>query len=289
MLFAAVCISIATMAQSVVLHTVQRGETVASVAKKYNISEEQLRKANPDVDVYFYVGMKLNIPVANTAESETKSHTKTEANQQVIGTVNSNSYSQLSKTSQGASIDQPTPTESYTRWKFYDKVGWSTLTRSGNESMNMGGCFFELGVSHYLGQNLPLSFGLAYTAHFYNKYNKPESIGDAGSTTDIDISSIQIPVTIGYDFGNKISVTPYIGAYIDYTISGKSEFKMSGEKMTSKLKDWNDYTKLQLGLKGGVKLHLGEFTLGAEYGIGLTKHDENIDESYWGLFIGYDF
>lgn len=70
MLFAVVCMSAATMAQSVIQHTVQRGETVLSVAKKYNISEEQLRKANPDIDVYFYVGMKLNVPTSSVTQNK---------------------------------------------------------------------------------------------------------------------------------------------------------------------------------------------------------------------------
>lgn len=71
MLFAVVCMSATAIAQSVVQHTVVRGETVTSVARKYNVSEEQLRKANPDIDTYFYVGMKLNIPAAPTTQNKT--------------------------------------------------------------------------------------------------------------------------------------------------------------------------------------------------------------------------
>lgn len=54
-------VSITLYAQSKV-HTVQRGETVASVAKKYGVSVDDLKKANPNINNYFYVGMTLTIP-----------------------------------------------------------------------------------------------------------------------------------------------------------------------------------------------------------------------------------
>lgn len=43
-------------------HTVQRGENLQSIADKYNVSVDQLVKANPGCDNLFYVGLILNIP-----------------------------------------------------------------------------------------------------------------------------------------------------------------------------------------------------------------------------------
>jgi len=59
-IFAIMSISMA-MAQQV-SHTVQRGETLESIAHKYNITVEKLKQANPDASEMFYVGMKLNVP-----------------------------------------------------------------------------------------------------------------------------------------------------------------------------------------------------------------------------------
>ena len=42
-------------------HVVQRGETLELIARRYNISQAQLKASNPNVD-QCYVGMKLNIP-----------------------------------------------------------------------------------------------------------------------------------------------------------------------------------------------------------------------------------
>lgn len=49
------------MAQQIT-HTIQRGETIESIASKYNVSVDALKKANPDISEMFFVGLKLNIP-----------------------------------------------------------------------------------------------------------------------------------------------------------------------------------------------------------------------------------
>lgn len=43
-------------------HTVQRGETLTSIADQYGISEAALKEANPQSSSFIYVGMKLTIP-----------------------------------------------------------------------------------------------------------------------------------------------------------------------------------------------------------------------------------
>ena len=54
------------MAQSqTITHVVQRGETIESIARYYNVSVEDISKANPNMDGVVYVGMKLSIPQSN--------------------------------------------------------------------------------------------------------------------------------------------------------------------------------------------------------------------------------
>lgn len=64
-----------------VTHVVMRGETIESIANHYNVSVEDINKANPNIDGIIYVGMKLIIPtdlsliqgevkVENTRENE---------------------------------------------------------------------------------------------------------------------------------------------------------------------------------------------------------------------------
>ncbi len=58
-------------AQTSVTHTIQRGETIESVANKYGISVTDLQQANPDTKEYLYVGMKLTIPAASAGNNTT--------------------------------------------------------------------------------------------------------------------------------------------------------------------------------------------------------------------------
>lgn len=60
LLFFSLLLSLAVMSQNT--HIVQRGESVSSIAKKYNVSIGALEEANPDIISFFYVGMSLSIP-----------------------------------------------------------------------------------------------------------------------------------------------------------------------------------------------------------------------------------
>lgn len=63
---------ITAQAADPVEHVVERGETLASIAKHYNITEKSLLEANPDTAGYVYAGMVLTIP----ADSEAYSHSE---------------------------------------------------------------------------------------------------------------------------------------------------------------------------------------------------------------------
>lgn len=58
-----------TYAQNGKYHTVGRGETLASIAKQYGISETDIKNANPTATKVIYVGLKLFIPETNVENS----------------------------------------------------------------------------------------------------------------------------------------------------------------------------------------------------------------------------
>jgi len=64
-------------AQNVSQHIVKRGETFASIAKKYGISEQQLKKANSK-HATCYTGMKLSIPQISETSNASKQISKVE-------------------------------------------------------------------------------------------------------------------------------------------------------------------------------------------------------------------
>lgn len=83
----------ALMAQQIT-HTIQRGETIESIAQKYNVSVDALKKANPDISELFFVGLKLNIPNAQPM-AETVNQNKTEITKAVESTQERNNDVQI--------------------------------------------------------------------------------------------------------------------------------------------------------------------------------------------------
>ena len=57
-----------------VTHTVNRGETLESIAKRYGTTNKKIIELNPDAEQFIYVGMELVIPVtiANEVQQSTK-------------------------------------------------------------------------------------------------------------------------------------------------------------------------------------------------------------------------
>lgn len=76
------------MAQQIT-HTIQRGETIESIAQKYNVSEDALKKANPDISEMFFVGLKLTIPNVQPM-AETINHNNVESPKAVESTQERN-------------------------------------------------------------------------------------------------------------------------------------------------------------------------------------------------------
>ena len=54
--------SIHVHGQEVKKHVIQRGETLESIAKDYNLSLTELQNANNDMEI-FYTGAEINVPI----------------------------------------------------------------------------------------------------------------------------------------------------------------------------------------------------------------------------------
>lgn len=87
--FALMLASLSMSAQTSQSHTVQRGETIESVAKKYGISVSDLQQANPSIKDYFYAGMKLVIPQKTNTQNTTQTQSPNSFNRVTITTPSS--------------------------------------------------------------------------------------------------------------------------------------------------------------------------------------------------------
>ncbi len=71
MLVASLCFASLVSAQTTKEHVVQRGETFAIIAKRYGMTEQQIKAANPTRKTC-YVGLKLRIPVDKITTTSTQ-------------------------------------------------------------------------------------------------------------------------------------------------------------------------------------------------------------------------
>lgn len=60
-------ICMASAQTKTVKHTVERGETLASIAKRYGTTNEKIIELNPDASQFIYVGMELTVPVTTVS------------------------------------------------------------------------------------------------------------------------------------------------------------------------------------------------------------------------------
>lgn len=57
---------LAQSGDSYIIHTVARGETLASIASRYAVTEAKIIELNPEASQFVYVGMDLKIPETNS-------------------------------------------------------------------------------------------------------------------------------------------------------------------------------------------------------------------------------
>ncbi len=139
------------MAQSTTTtHIVQRGETLESIAEQYNVSVDDINKANPNTDGIIYVGMKLNIPVgtASTASKTTpKQENLQKANQQDFSTKTT---SDRNENFSSASWERNQPRTSLTLTFFsgsFDDVSGTSHYGLAIDAFNIGNSLFGFNVT----------------------------------------------------------------------------------------------------------------------------------------------
>ena len=293
--------SIAAMAQSqIVTHVVQRGETIESIAKHYNISVADLNNANPNADGLIYVGMKLAVPVMNTAATST-----TNTSPAVSTTT--------STTTETATSNLSEVTNSYHETETQRTISTTQTTSSFTESKRgkiEPSVEFGVALGQFLGDGAKFgdehlfkltygihgAFGAKYfiTENFFAEaligYRYLDGIGNRktfeliygdGAHGDFTTHSIYIPLY----FGAKVNdFTFKAGPYFDNIVKGKyvAERPIGNFKQTEKIKDGK--------FSAGLNFCAAYGNYGIKFNIGLSNYggkilDEDAKEMAFGVFI----
>lgn len=87
-------------------HEVQRGETLASIAKQYGVTEQMIKDANPQAGNLFYVGLKLNIPNKTQKIEEKQQIVKGQNNKAFVETLSNQKESKKESSSYRAAYNE---------------------------------------------------------------------------------------------------------------------------------------------------------------------------------------
>lgn len=275
----------ASFAQSVTTHTINRGETLASIAQKYGITEQALLELNPDAASLVYVGMQLNIPAQEqTAKTDVVEQEATSST--VISTTSNTSYYQTT--------DQDGKS-------YYVGIigGYSINNYVGDDADDYdvrGG--FHVGIvgGRMLNNVAFLESGL-YVASKGYKINTHDDTGywqDNGLNYEKDQSTkmrtynLELPIFIGAQMGEYFFK---VGPYFSYALSG--ERKITGEYTfhedthssatdflddKTKISDMDNFNRFGIGLGASIGCRVEHFTMGFTYQRGLSKIFDNRKE-----------
>ncbi len=286
------------MAQQII-HTIQSGETMEGIAKKYKVPIEDLKRANPEAVVKLYDGMELVIPQTGKRKAEVDRVDKADTDYQPVQEY-SNDYSS-SDQDMAYSISTKDNENSKgiesrkNTWHFAFRLGPSFfkgeksggITKAKGEtftSSNSTGYEVALGVHYYFLENL---YGSAMLGYYQTSSNfMMLQIGSYNSSTSVS-KNIQIPIEIGVDlpisrlFGFLLEAGPTLM----YAVDGYVE--TNGEKKSfSEIEKDSKIDRFSAILKLGGGLRFGGFRLQGFYGIPLTKVEGGEKKGFWGITLG---
>lgn len=276
---ALLAISISLSAQSTITHTIQRGETAESVAQKYGISVGELKKANPDINEYMYVGMKLTIPEKETetmpvaSQANINNNTQTEVNNDLSQSVpevgNVDEYLQGSHDITGG-------------------LNFSWLMGRGDFSKSLKN--FNFSVNVYVGYKYFVAnyFALSAAAGWRMDQFYYEDIRVSGApiiTRDLVIHYITLPVTAHFHFPSNPKFKLFGGVKFNIPVGGRMKEKQGkDEEKTS----WSDLKKSDSynGLETDLEIGLSYNSFAIKYGFSISETFEKQKTQYVSLGVG---
>ena len=292
LLLCAICCYALTAAAQSTVHSVQRGETLASIAKQYHLSIDELKAANPYIGKKLYVGIKLQIPEVKEAPrvEEVAAATPVKEKKQKAQAKQEKERDVVKKTVKEEKAKIPATTEketAYNKWAvsfnitYYFAEGTSSKNfgngiRSYDSSFGMG---FDLAANYYFAKSAFIAPGIGVMSSNSRGYN----FSGYGTSNKHSNSStaVRIPIMVGYDlaFSKKIGLTLQTGPHLGYIVAGYHE--ENGDKI--KFKVMEDTEPFHVNWSVGAFIYWGETRLGAEYLIGLKEGSEGT----FGVSLGW--
>lgn len=259
-----------------ITHTVSRGETLESIAKRYGTTNDKIIELNPDASQFIYVGMELTIPITEVStppssqseDNKTTGHSATPMNgpQTETSSYRSDNHEEGPGFGVGMEISLGFPPHDSGSYNIYEM---SLFLPYWIKEKNNG---------------LFVSAGLGYSSAFGSDHT---SSGRNSYSVSTDMSLITIPLKAGFAIsGNdKFAIVPYAGVNLGITVSGSTKTKTNGSETKEKIK----CGKLAPDFRLGADIRLWTFNVGGYFAIPISDDSKAVfgDSGYFAVAIGF--
>lgn len=250
-------VSIPTIAQTVVQYTVERGETIASIAKKYGTTEAKIIELNPEAAQFIYVGMKLTIPSSPVAINRKDSIRTAVSNQQSTLHDNGNNKIYANKD------------DDFKKWNWAMSISYGFLPKVEGTSGTNNALAMTVGANYNIDKSLYVGARIGYSSA---NTNISQMIGPGNySHSETNSHFIALPIEVGYKLyliQDKYFLAPYTGLDINFAV------KCTTKQGTGSNKEGKSVNPNKLGVNGriGLRINIGEFCLGGAYVFSFDKN-----------------
>lgn len=290
MLVITVIYTTAISAQTVTEHTVGRGETLESIAKKYNTTTNEITSLNPNAAQFIYVGMKLKIPVKTgkngniSSDNNAKNEIRISNNQinTVAETGNGNKKNNKVRSS-GVYKQQ------YENYKRNTDVRIEESTLQDSKTNMNDYCHYGLAYNASFEDAGHGSYGLDGTVYFSSGFGFNMGIWANYGLVDSDFAGVSFTIGPAYGFliGDNIILTSSFDLVYSYAGSGDKPMTGTngiGETYTYTGKDTYSTWGFALMSRIGVKINKVTPLLGLEFGWSKDAKEVSV-----GFNIGLEF
>lgn len=270
-------------------HTVQRGESLQSIADKYKVSVAQLVEANPGSDNLFYVGLILNIPTSKEVVIDRTG----DVTQEPALPLNQPKNQTIAEVKQGTDVES-TFQEVGPGYDFAMVLEYGFLSKPEGVSGSNWTYGVTVGINYFFNEIGKKLFVGARVG--YNSANYSMSARYQGDYVSSEMTShfISIPLNVGYAISSddkRFAISPLAGFDINLCVSGNQKYKVRGSYGYSDENKVKLKKKMGLDARVGAQLRLWGFDVGVSYIIPLDKNDKMYfgDDAYVALNIGWGF
>ena len=286
----------ASFAQSVKTHTVEAGETLTSVAKKYDVSEKDIMDANPKTKSYIFVGMELVIPEKKLEKTDGSSSQSEIITNQPTPTIENNVIMH--------SDDKVLKPKNGWGGAYNIGVGMSYLQTKENDNANKPFTMqIAFGARYTFSNSVFAEVMLGYNSKTYMSVVENDNIS-MKIKQEMDKHDIILPIHVGVKLGGSDGLFElFAGPSFWYNISGKVKtttqsfyyrgghklWNSDSETVKSKLSKYDDYSQLHFTFDFGGRVNFDSFYIHATYQIEVNNFIKNTKENTLLFGIGYAY